>query len=153
MDMAAFSRDLRRVFHAYRVPAVEPVIPKALNIVVYNDCIANTFVKTKVGELWDMDKKAENSYPRDMISVVCPCCGELVPVELILNAGGISSYLDIVGINEGGYSEKDSSKPWPVVALEVKADEKRLIDDRMSSMLKQTDGPKVETKVKIVPEL
>ena len=89
------------------------------------------------------------NYPRDMISIVCPCCGELVPVELILNAGEISRYLDIVGINEGGYSDQDRSKSWPVVALEVKADERRLIDDKLTGMLKRYD----EAKVKLMPEL
>ena len=84
----------------------------------------------------EKDAGPEN-YPRDMISIVCPCCGELVPVELILNAGELSRYLDIVGINEGGYSDKDSSKRWPVVALEVKADERRaMMDDKLTSLLK-----------------
>jgi hypothetical protein len=90
-----------------------------------------------------------DNYPREMISIVCPCCGELVPVELILNAGDLSRYLDIVGINEGGYSDKDSSKRWPVVALEVKADERRLIDDKLTNLLKRYD----EAKVKLMPEL
>jgi hypothetical protein len=84
-----------------------------------------------------------------MISIVCPCCGELVPVELILNAGDLSRYLDIVGINEGGYSDKDGSKSWPVVALEVTADERRLIDDKLTLMLKRYE----DAKVKLAPEL
>lgn len=96
----------------------------------------------------EKDAGPEN-YPRDMISIVCPCCGELVPVELILNAGGLSRYLDIVGINEGGYSDKDSNKRWPVVALEVKADERRFLDDRLSSLLKRYE----DVKVKLVPDL
>jgi hypothetical protein len=83
-----------------------------------------------------------------MISIVCPCCGELVPIELILNAGDISRYLDIIGINEGGSSDRDSNKHWPIVALEVKADERRLIDDKITSMLKRYD----EAKVKQMPE-
>ena len=91
----------------------------------------------------------ESRLPRDMISVMCPCCGELVPVELILNAGDMSRYLDIVGINEGGYSDKDSGKRWPVVALEVKADERRLVDDKLVSLLKRYD----EANVKLMPEL
>jgi hypothetical protein len=91
-------------------------------------------------------KEPEN-YPREMISLVCPCCGELVPVELILNAGGLSSYLDIVGINEGGYTEKDASKRWPVLALEVKVDERRYLDDKLNFLLKKYED------LKIVPEL
>ena len=90
-----------------------------------------------------------DNYPRDMISIICPCCGELVPVELILNAGEISRYIDIVGINEGGYSDKDRSKNWPIVALEVKTDERRLIDDKLTIMLKRYD----EAKTKLMPEL
>jgi len=84
-----------------------------------------------------------------MISIVCPCCGELVPVELILNAGDLGRYLDIVGINEGGYSDNDNSKRWPVVALEVKADERRLIDDKLSNLLKRYE----DAKVKLMPDL
>ncbi len=90
-----------------------------------------------------------DSLPRDMISIVCPCCGELVPVELILNAGELSRYLDIVGINEGGYSDKDSSKRWPVVALEVKADDRRLMDDKLAALLKRYE----DAKIKLSPEL
>jgi hypothetical protein len=99
-------------------------------------------------ELIEKNADQENC-PRDMISIVCPCCGELVPVELILNAGDISRYLDIVGINEGGYSDKDSNKRWPVVALEVKVDERRLVDDKLTSLLKRYD----EAKVKLMPDL
>ncbi len=90
-----------------------------------------------------------DNLPRDMISIVCPCCGELVPVELILNAGDISRYLDIVGINEGGYSDKDSNKNWPVVALEVRADERRLVDDKLTIMLKRYD----DARTKLEPQL
>lgn len=96
----------------------------------------------------EKDAGPEN-YPREMISIVCPCCGELVPVELILNAGDISRYLDIVGINEGGYSDKDTGKRWPVVALEVKADERRLMDDKLTSLLKRYD----DAKSKLIPDL
>ena len=78
-----------------------------------------------------------DNLPREMVSIVCPCCGELVPVEMILNAGDLSRYLDIVGINEGGYTDKDSIKRWPVVALEVKADEQRMIDDKLTILLKR----------------
>jgi len=98
--------------------------------------------------LTENDASTDN-YPRDMISIVCPCCGELVPVELILNAGDLSRYMELIGINEGGYSEKDSRKHWPVVALEIKADERRLVDDKLTSLLKRYD----EAKVKLMPEL
>jgi hypothetical protein len=98
--------------------------------------------------LTEKDAGPEN-LPREMISIVCPCCGELVPVELILNAGEISRYLDIVGINEGGYSDKDCNKRWPVVALEVKADQRRLIDDKLTSLLKRYE----DAKLKLVPDL
>jgi len=98
------------------------------------------------------EEKAEpvqgpENYPREMLSLVCPCCGELIPVELILNAGNLSSYLDIVGINEGGYSEKDACKRWPVLALEIKADERRYLDDKLQFLLKKYED------LKIVPEL
>lgn len=96
----------------------------------------------------EKDASMEN-LPRDMISIVCPCCGELVPVELILNAGDISRYLDIVGITEGGYSDKDSNKGWPVVALEVKADERRLVDDKLTVILKRYE----DGRTKLEPQL
>lgn len=88
------------------------------------------------------------SYPRDMISIVCPCCGELVPIELILNAGGLNGYLDIVGIAEGGYSDRDNNKRWPVIALEVKVDETRYLQDRVSSLLKKYE----DAKDKLTPD-
>lgn len=92
----------------------------------------------------------EERLPRDMISVVCPCCGELVPVELILNAGTLNDYSDIVGISEGGYSDRDCKKAWPVLALEVKVDEKRYLDDKLTYLLKRYD----EAKARIIaPEL
>jgi hypothetical protein len=90
----------------------------------------------------------QESLPRDMISIVCPCCGELVPIELILNAGGLNGYFDIVGIAEGGYSERDNNKRWPVIALELKADETRYLEDRVSSLLKKYE----DAKVKLVPD-
>jgi hypothetical protein len=92
----------------------------------------------------------EEQLPRDMISIVCPCCGELVPVELILNAGGINEYSDIVGISEGGYSEKDGRKAWPVLALEVRVDEKKYLDNKLTYLLKRYD----EAKAKLIsPDL
>ena len=90
-----------------------------------------------------------DNFPRDMISIVCPCCGELVPVEIILNAGSLNGYLDIVGISEGGYTDRDNNKRWPVIALETKADETRYLEDRVSSLLKKYE----DAKVKLVPEL
>lgn len=92
---------------------------------------------------------SQDNFPREMVSIVCPCCGDLVPVELILNAGDLSRYLDIVGINEGGYSDKDSNKRWPVVALEVKADERRLIDEKLTGLLKHYD----KARDRLMPEL
>ncbi len=97
-----------------------------------------------------IEKKAEpESYPREMVSIVCPCCGELVPVELILNAGTLSRYLDIVGINEGGYTEKDSNKRWPVVALEVKGDERQYLDERLAALLKKYEN----ARTNLTPDL
>jgi hypothetical protein len=87
-------------------------------------------------EMMENAGKAESS-PREMTPVVCPCCGEYIPVELIVNAGAYNEFIEVVGINQAGYTEKDGEKPWPVLAIEIRIDEKKLLEEKLSNLLKR----------------
>lgn len=66
---------------------------------------------------------------RRIAEITCPCCGKLVPVEIVLNAAGINEYIDGMLVQEGDNTQIDIDKPWPVLTIEAEVDTKYLIEN------------------------
>lgn len=66
---------------------------------------------------------------RSIAEITCPCCGRLVPVEIVLSAGGVNEYIDAILVQEGDSTHVDIDKPWPVLTVEAEIDTKYLIEN------------------------
>jgi len=67
---------------------------------------------------------------RTLTEIRCPCCGIMVPVEIILHASPLDKYIEYITDQNSYIDETDEKKTWPVIHLEMEADTKRLIEDQ-----------------------
>jgi len=66
---------------------------------------------------------------RSIAEVTCPCCGRLLPVEIVLSAAGINEYIDAILVQEGDSTQIDTDRPWPLLTVEAEIDTKYLIEN------------------------
>jgi hypothetical protein len=56
----------------------------------------------------------------------CPCCGELIPVEIELHAAPLDRYIEYMNVQP---CYNDESKSWPQVHLEIATDTKSMLEN------------------------
>ncbi len=68
------------------------------------------------------------NYNRGITEITCPCCGKLIPLEVVLSAAAIQEYIECILIQKGDDTTTDE-KPWPVISIEAEIDTKELIEN------------------------